>query len=114
MAEDLFGDIFFCYMVLFEKGLSIFFIKNPKALHQQRFVINDLMPAERYDKAWQSTSSDNGDGFTELGFHSVDDAVDHSGAAVHDAAAHTVDGILANDLLGNVKADGGQLGRFAA
>ena len=56
------------------------------------------------------------DGFRLRKFflHPVDHAVNHTGGAEHHAAAHGVDGVLADDFARSFQADVRKLGSFAA
>ena len=85
---------------LAESGSAILFIQDQKTPQQKIAVIMNLVMAERYDKTGQSAGGYYGGCLSQLLLHPVDDAVDGACCAVHDAAAHTVDGIFASGLFG--------------
>ena len=71
------------------------------------------MSAQGSDEAGEAAGGQYGGLCAQFLFHPVDDAVQHAGVAVHNAAAHTVNGIFTDDTWRNVKADVGQLGGAA-
>ena len=66
------------------------------------------------NKAGQSSGGNQRSRLPQFFFNPVNQAVDHAGIAVHNSASHTVNGIFSDDLFGNIQADRGKLGGFAA
>ena len=93
---------------------AVFIVKDQKSFQKKIVLISDLMAAEGDDGRGQSSCGHDGGLHAQLLLHPVDDPVDHGCAAVHDACSHAVDGVLADDISGDVQADVGQLGRLAA
>ena len=92
----------------------ILFVNDHEPLQEQGIVIDDFVFAERNHETGETAGSNDGSRFAQLFLHMLQDAVDHAGIAVHDAAAHAVDGVFTDDTLRNVQADGRKLCRLAA
>ena len=88
---------------------AVIFIEKGEALQQQIAVIFDRVAAHRQDEPRDAACGDDGRAAAKLGVDAVDHAVDHAGRAQHHAAAHGVDGVLADGLFRAFEADGGQL-----
>ena len=91
----------------------IFLIDVPQALHQQIFVIQDLIAAVTDDDGGIAAGGHDGRSLS-LGqklADAVNDTVQHAGGAVDDAGAHAVLGVFADEALGMLERDIRQLGR---
>lgn len=90
----------------------IFLIDVPQALHQQIFVIQDLIAAVTDDDGGVAAGGHDGRSLS-LGqklADAVNDTVQHAGGAVDDAGAHAVLGVFADEALGMLERDIRQLG----
>lgn len=78
----------------------ILFVNDIQALQKQVFFQNNLPLAQRSNKLGKTAGGNKGRLVSQLRFDPLDQAVDHGGGSVHHAAAHTIDGVLADDLFG--------------
>ena len=112
-AEGFIKSIFRLPHSLFRQS-SVFLIQSRQPLDQQILIINHLGTAQGEDKLSNATCEYDGGFDSQLCLHPCNHAVQHTGSAQHDAAAHAVNGVLANDTLRNIQADGRKLRSFAA
>ena len=77
---------------------AVFQVDDAKALQQQIFVQNDLLPAVRNDSLGEASGRDHRRLFSEFLCDAVNDPVKHRRCAENDAASHAVNGICADQM----------------